>query len=525
MAATYSVAKRDTSTKSEVVQAMERIWCRVRPLMDGTLAMRDAGVLVLPRFPVESMDAYAARRDSAVLFPAYERTNKVLIGKIFSKPFTFGEYEPQKPKEGEPAPKKTKRGLHPTIVDWSDDIDLEGHNMQAFWFEVAIEAAAFGLCGVLSEYPDLLDKETGQPRAMSMAQKIDEGVRPWHVHIHHDQILGWKTERVGGIGGPIRLRQLRLKECVEVDDGEYHTKTVEQVRIIERDRWWIQRKNTKGQMQKVPDDQGGSGINTLGYIPFTPVYGRRRGFMQGDPLCKDLIFQNIKHWQSQSDQDHILHVARVPILAAFGVDPISFKLEISTSAAVKMPKDSDLKYIEHTGACIEAGERSLKALEEQMVTTGAELLIPTAGGGEAKTATQANNDADANKSDLQRFAEMLEDTIDTANQQMADWEKLGEAGHVTIFKEFNESSLTDASAQLVLALRTASIIQKITVIKEMQRRNVLHPDLDAKAEVDAVEKEPPPLALVLPGTRPPRPGDPKPPAPVPAPAPRVPVPA
>jgi hypothetical protein len=37
--------------------------------------------------------------------------------------------------------------------------------------------------------------------------------------------------------------------------------------------------------------------------------------MMGISPLRDLAYLNVKHWQSQSDQDTILHVARVPILA------------------------------------------------------------------------------------------------------------------------------------------------------------------------------------------------------------------
>jgi hypothetical protein len=45
----------------------------------------------------------------------------------------------------------------------------------------------------------------------------------------------------------------------------------------------------------------------------------RCAFGDGEPPLLDLAYLNVKHWQSQSDQDNILHIARVPILALIGV--------------------------------------------------------------------------------------------------------------------------------------------------------------------------------------------------------------
>lgn len=39
----------------------------------------------------------------------------------------------------------------------------------------------------------------------------------------------------------------------------------------------------------------------------------------GKPPLIELAHLNVKHWQSQSDQDNILHVIRVPILVRIGI--------------------------------------------------------------------------------------------------------------------------------------------------------------------------------------------------------------
>jgi hypothetical protein len=123
--------------------------------------------------------------------------------------------------------------------------------------------------------------------------------------------------------------------------------------------------------------------------------------MPSPPLL-DLAFLNVKHWQSQSDQDNILHVARVPILAIIGADEDD-QIKIGQQA-VKVPLNGDIKFVEHTGKAIEAGHDSLEKLELQMIQTGAELLVMKPG---QRTATESNNEAEGNKSDLQRICREL----------------------------------------------------------------------------------------------------------------------
>src|SRR5690606_3120495 len=119
----------------------------------------------------------------------------------------------------------------------------------------------------------------------------------------------------------------------------------------------------------------------------------------------------------QSDQDTIMHVARVPILAMVGADDGS-TLTVGASSAVRLPIGADLKFVEHSGAAIAAGEAALDKLESQMIQTGAELLVQQPG---QRSATEANNDAEANKSELQRIIEGFEDSLDQCLQLMADW--------------------------------------------------------------------------------------------------------
>jgi hypothetical protein len=151
-------------------------------------------------------------------------------------------------------------------------------------------------------------------------------------------------------------------------------------------------------------------------------------------------------------------------------------------------------FVEHSGAAIAAGERALEKLEEQMVQTGAELLVVKPG--EQKSATQSNNDAEANTCDLQRIVETFEDSVDQVLHHMALWLKLDAGGHASLFKDFAAGSLSDASMQIVHALQQGGVISKRRVITEAQRRSVLAADMDPDKELEEVAEEGPALGLI-----------------------------
>jgi hypothetical protein len=108
------------------------------------------------------------------------------------------------------------------------------------------------------------------PAAQDVKTVADEqkaGIRPYFVHVAHDAILGWKTERVGG---KLRLTQLRILESIEEPDGHFAVKTVEQVRVLEPGKWSLWRK------AKADDNDSWAtvkdGTTTIPVIPFVPIY-------------------------------------------------------------------------------------------------------------------------------------------------------------------------------------------------------------------------------------------------------------
>lgn len=439
-------------------------WPISEALLGGTRAMRAAGATFLPKWPNEEAESYSTRLNVATLFPALSRTVSVMTGKPFAKQITLGEDVPE------------------NIKAWCDDADQQGNNLHSFSAQVMAESLGYGICGVLVDFPKV---EQPEGRTLTQQEEASIGVRPYLVFIQHAQILGWQSQRADGV---TRLTQLRIAETAEVPDGEFGTALVNRVRVLTPGAYQLWQEGEKGEYALIE-----GGPTTLDVIPFVPFYGKKLGFMCGISPLLDLAYLNVKHWQSQSDQDTILHVARVPILAMIGAED-GTALTVGASSAVKLPLGAELKFVEHTGAAIAAGEISLEKLEDQMITTGAELLVIKPG--EQKSATQSNNEAEANKSDLQRIVESFEDSLDQVLQLMAMWSKQEQGGHASLFKDFGAATLTDASAQLVLSLQQAGLLTKATTLKEQQRRGMLAADIDPEVELAAVEEEGPMLGTI-----------------------------
>lgn len=444
------------------LDAMAAHWPKIEALLGGTSAMRKAKETYLPKQPAESDEDYIYRLATSTLFHAFERTCGVMAGKPFAKELTLNKV--------------------PAAVEaYVGDVDGEGRSLHAFASDIFdVSAIKFGFGGILVDFT----KTEGQAR--TQADEKAMGARPYMVHIKHDQILGYKTQRAGD---KVVFTQLRIKETKEEDDG-YGTTVVNCVRVLEPGKWelWVER-SSQG---KTAYEKESEGVTTLSYIPFVPLYGIRKGFMLGMPPLLSLADLNIKHWQHQSDQDENARFARKRLLVFSGLTNDD-KIVMASDMAVRLPPNAKAEVIQGSAESVNAGRSELQALEQQMIQTGAELLVATPG---QRTATEASNDAEANKSMLQRIVENFEDALDLALQYMADWIKAGEGGSVSLFKDFAAASLTDASAQLVVQMAQGGLITKETALREQQRRGVLSPDLDVATEVAKAKESEPSLGTV-----------------------------
>jgi hypothetical protein len=445
--------------QSSAVSKMAEDWTLIDALMGGTKTMRQAGKKYLPQWPAEDQESYQARLATATLFPAYARTVSVLTGKPFSKPMTVGEDVPKR------------------IAAWLENVDLQNRNLDAFASDLCQEALGYGLAGILVDYPQ-------NPGVKTVADELKTGIRPYFVHIRRDAILGWKTAR---IGGSLVLTQLRLLESIEVPDGDFGVKFIEQVRVLTPGAWktWRKSKPSDGPETWLPFEHG---TTTLKVIPFVPIYGRRTDFMVGVSPMLELAHANVEHWQSKSDQQTILHVARVPMLFTKDIGSDT-QITIGAGAFIRASsKDADVKYVEHSGKAIEAGRISLLDLEDRMRQIGAELLVIKPGN---TTEVQTIADNEQGMCDLQRIMQTVEDGLDQALDLMAQWIGEKDGGHVSIYRDFGAATLAEASADLLYKMRSSGSLSLETLLSECKRRGILSPDIEVEEEIKRAKADAP----------------------------------
>lgn len=464
----------DPSVTLPAVDEMRKYWAVVDALMGGTSAMRAAGEQFLPKWPKEEKEAYEFRLNGSTLLPAYLETVRNNTGRVFAEPIQLAEDAP------------------PEIVELMEDIDRQGNNLQVWaksFFELGLSR---GMALVLAEFPPTTDEE-GRPLYKNKAQEKAAKVRPYAVVIKPSQILGWKAAQSDKES---ILTQFRYIETVEEEDAEneFNVLQVEQIRVLDVGMWRTYRKTANGKGWELHSQ----GVTSLGFIPLAVFNPGQTGFMTTVPPLMELAHLNIKHWQSQSDQDNILHVARVPILVSIGVsdgvdetgNPIKWEMTIGSSSAVRIDNpDGDLKYVEHTGAAIKSGAESLTELKDEMRMAGAKLMQKDKQ--QTKTATQAEEEAAVELSPLETMAGMLEDCIDNLLYFFASFMRLPNGGHCEVRGNFDVDYAPEVNLPLLKSLADASYLSQETLFAECQRRGVISADVNWDEEKQRISEQGP----------------------------------
>ncbi|MEL6310895.1 MAG: DUF4055 domain-containing protein, partial [Pseudomonadota bacterium] len=199
---------------------------------------------------------------------------------------------------------------------------------------------------------------------------------------------------------------------------------------------------------------------------------------------------NVAHWQSQSDQRNILHVARVPVLFGAGFDEQEEVVIGANRAILAENPDAKLAWVEHTGAAIGAGRQDLKDLEFQMETHGLQLLVARPG---AQSATGEALDGAKETSQLSMIADALQDCLEESMGLMGQYAGEDTEAVVNVNQEFGVEMMTAQELTLLLNAVNTGNLSRQTFLEEMARRGMLRPDLDVGKEVDRIGTQTPAL--------------------------------
>jgi hypothetical protein len=444
--------------------AMIGKWTMIETLLGGTAALRAAGETYLPKHEEESFKNYEERLMTNTLFNMLDLTLNAWVGKPFSDPIKLNDDMPDE------------------IVEMTKDIDLQGNDINVFarnWFK---EGLAKGLAHVLVDMPVLSEEEM---EGRTKADDLTDGRRPYWCMIKPENLI---FASAININGEMVLDHIRFKRVV-TRRVDFLEEPVLQIVVIERglfEIWeFVEPKDKRKKPEWIIIKQGETGVD---FVPLVTFYAEQDGFMLTKPPTEDLAFLNIRHWQSSSDQNNILTVARFPMLAVSGAtDQTGEQMKIGPRQLLgtKDPQGR-FYYVEHTGKAINAGKEDLEVLEQQMAAYGAEFLRKKPGG---LTATARALDSAEATSPLRDATVRFIDAIHSALSMTAKWIGQESGGTVDIPLDFGPEEIENADMLTLFSARKNRDLSRKDFLNELQRRGALMDEFDQDKNIEELENE------------------------------------
>lgn len=413
--------------------AMQDEWELVDALWGGTETMREAGELYLPNLGIEETKDYEARLKQTVLLNLFSRAINAAVGKVFKKPVVLQDEKSD------------------DIQEWSKNINKEGKGLSTFAQELFRNSIKHGVSYFMVDM--------SQSIAETREEQKQRNERPYWIQFPATQIIGWRFEIQNDIQV---LTQLRRLYTAKIPDGLWGTKDVERVTVYEPGTYEVYEKNDKDNWF-LTSDQGLTGVD---YIPLVSLYTDQIGFMQASPAFLDLAYKNVEHWQSSSDQRHILKWARFAIPVVSGWDSSEDKMSFGPSSLVKLTDpQAKMYFAEHNGAAIEAGFKDLEQLKEEMAYLALDPFLRSQPGN--ITATARVLDEAGSNSLLNDWAKNLKGALEKGLQYTAERANTDFKGNVALNEDFSSVETSDAKS-ITEAYRTGLIPRRVG-IAELQR--------------------------------------------------------
>jgi hypothetical protein len=478
---------------SDVVQEMRSDWKLPDTLLGGTRAMRSARRDYLPQEEKERELAYDNRLKRSVLFNAYKSALNDTSAKPFARPVTLNNDE----------------ALPEPLDLIADDVDGRGTKLTPWCREAFKWAIHYGIVFVFVDMPvRRVQTADGESRAMTLAEFRSQRVRPlWRVYKARD-VLGWRTE-LDEVTGQERLTQVRLAEQATVEEGDYASKRVERVRVVDRDSYevWQSDSNKRDADYELVEE----GTHTFGEVPVF-AFATMPGEMPftAEPALNELAWMNLLHWQSQSDQRNILRFARTATLYALGFDREKIEQGFSLGPNQVLASENEnakVGFAEHSGKAIEAGENDLKRLEERMTMLALRPFVPTSGNVTATgkaietsgnvTATGKAIDESRSHTLIESWVRGFESFVLSLYEASAKWigAELPDDFSVSIASEFAIAMRTADDVASLIKMREKRMLTQMltqaTFLREIKARGLLNELLDVQAEIEELEREDP----------------------------------
>jgi len=439
-------------------------WKKANDAFTGQRAIHNAKEDYLPKLSGQTMKEYDAYLKRATFYEATSRTVQGLSGMIFRKPPTI------------------ETGA---MDGFLQDVDLQNDDIQAFAKGIVEDVLVKGRVGVLVDFPRL---EIGE-MTVSQAQQLN--ARPYFKKYDAESILNWKT---GRIENKTVLTQLRLREIVDVEENEFKTKEIEQIRVLDinegRYRQRVYRKNEKHEWIQIDEIVPLMNGAPLSYIPFCFFSPNTLSASVEAPPLIGLVNVNLSHYTTTADLEHGAHFTGLPTAVISGISESDteqeFKIGSTTAWAFSNP-DTKAKYLEFTGQGLEALEKRLQSKEEYMASLGAQMLTPSKRRNESTDTAVIRHMGE--NSILASISMAVSSGLNKILEIAGEWMNV-EPATIDLNKDFLPQPMTPQMLKEIVGAWQSGAISYATLFDNLKEGEVIAYDKEQEEEASELQTEP-----------------------------------
>lgn len=449
---------------------------KIRTVLEGTQAMRDAGEKYTPKFGEETDTDYKRRLQKTHLTNVTADSIENAVSKVFSKELAIDE-----------------TNSFSEAVQWAENIDRQNSTLNDFGEESFYNVLADGTGYILADNPQ---ENTGE---LSIEEKTTRNIRPYLVFIEAASMIAYRCEIRNNAKVPVYIRYIVEDFEFKADGTSVEVKTVHEISAAPNE-------NEFGYFKTYRQEKGGEWIVTNeGAYPFDQVTCVRINFGKKHELKKDVITPpfldlaetNIAHWNSSSDQNNVLEHSRFAMYHFKGVemttdengDPISPGFGPTTVCYSKPNTDASIEAITLPVDGLIQGWTDLDRKINEMKMMGLDPLVPSDGG--ALTASERIIDENKANSALQNWAIRFNNALEKAFQYMALWDGLSDPTKIKldINTEFGVTEKEVNEVKLLREMHFAGQLSLETLLDEIKNRKMFDTDFDTARELARIAAE------------------------------------
>lgn len=427
-------------------------WTRCRDVVEGSDAVKNAGVKYLPKLSGQSTADYNAYRTRALFFSAAGRSLQGLVGTMTRRTPTIDQ-------EG--------------MDEHFDDVTLNNTSFVELFNESTTEVLTAGRYGMLAD--------------VGM-----DGGRSYISVYHSENIINWQYTDAGqlkmvvlreyiytpDVNDPFLMRETVQYRYLYLDEGVYTVDVYTDTEEVVGSRPSKSALTLKSTI--TPTQRG----DTLDYIPFVCVTPVGLGIDPVKPPILDIVDVNLSQYMTSADLENGRHFAGLPTPVVTGAESeASLKVGGST-AWVIANHQAKAYYMEFQGQGLQSLEKAMSEKTGQMAQFSSRLMDTSTRGSEAAETVRLRHSADS--ATLSSVAIALQGGFNLVFKYLAAFDGVNEP-NIELNKDFLDTKLTPSELTALTSSYITGAIDLETYVYNLERGELLPHGKHTMASKPAVE--------------------------------------